>query len=157
MLRHRVRGKEEGQDLVEFALMLPLVLLLLLGIVDFSLAFMSWNTLANAVREGARAAVVLPLDVTSSDCIGTSPDAASSVATIEGKVVGFGIRLGLQPGDVVVTCAGSGAVTVTVSNYSYQLITGSMIAVLDHYLEPGGSGTGIGNLTLRARATMQHE
>lgn len=44
--------------MVEFAILLPLFLLIIAGIVDFGRAFFSQVTLANAAREGARAAVV---------------------------------------------------------------------------------------------------
>jgi Flp pilus assembly protein TadG len=46
--------REMGQDLIEYALVLPIVMALMLGIVDFGLAVFSYNTIANAAREGAR-------------------------------------------------------------------------------------------------------
>lgn len=49
---------ERGAALVEFALTLPLLLLLLVGIMDFGLAFQRYNALNNATREGARMAVL---------------------------------------------------------------------------------------------------
>lgn len=45
---------ERGAALVEFALVLPLLLVLVFGIVDFGRAFQSSITLTNATREGAR-------------------------------------------------------------------------------------------------------
>ncbi len=45
---------EEGQNIVEFALLLPLLLYLLLGIIQFGFIFAAYLTLNNAVREGAR-------------------------------------------------------------------------------------------------------
>ncbi len=50
-LRHR---SEAGQSLVEFALVLPVLLLLLLGIIQFGAVFNSLITLNAAAREGAR-------------------------------------------------------------------------------------------------------
>jgi len=47
-----------GQALVEFALLLPVVMLLLLGIVEFGRAWQAKQTLTDAAREGARIAVV---------------------------------------------------------------------------------------------------
>ena len=47
-----------GQALVEFALLLPLVMLILIGIVEFGRAWQAKQTLTDAAREGARVAVV---------------------------------------------------------------------------------------------------
>lgn len=52
------RGCEAGQSLVEFALVLPLLLLLLLGIIQFGAAFNALITLNSAAREGARVIAV---------------------------------------------------------------------------------------------------
>ena len=51
-------GSERSQSLVEFSLVLPVLLLLALGIVDFGMGFKSYVELTNATREGARYAVV---------------------------------------------------------------------------------------------------
>jgi Flp pilus assembly protein TadG len=51
---------EQGQDLVEFALILPLLLLLLLGIIEFGIAIFRYNSVANVGREIARYGVVHP-------------------------------------------------------------------------------------------------
>jgi Flp pilus assembly protein TadG len=55
----RGRCRERGAAAVEFALVLPLLLLLVGGIVDYGRYFSTQVTLANAAREGARGAVVL--------------------------------------------------------------------------------------------------
>jgi len=47
-------GREDGQALVEFALVLPLLLLLLFGIIEFGLALNRYLSLNDAVRAGAR-------------------------------------------------------------------------------------------------------
>jgi Flp pilus assembly protein TadG len=57
-LRRRIRGGEEGQALVEFALVLPILLFLLLGIVDFARAWNVYEVLTDAGREATRLAVV---------------------------------------------------------------------------------------------------
>jgi Flp pilus assembly protein TadG len=53
----RSRG-EEGQALVEFALVVPILLLILFGIVQFGIAFRDSIALTDAVRTGARKATV---------------------------------------------------------------------------------------------------
>lgn len=50
--------KRRGQTIVEFALVLTLLLLILLGILAYGLVFSWRHTLNNAAREGARAAAV---------------------------------------------------------------------------------------------------
>jgi Flp pilus assembly protein TadG len=55
MGRLRDRGSDEGQSLVEFALVLLPLMLVLLGIMQFGLIFNAYVTVANAAREGARA------------------------------------------------------------------------------------------------------
>ena len=49
---------QTGSNLVEFALVLPLLLTLVFGIIDFSLALYDKAVITNAAREGARAGVV---------------------------------------------------------------------------------------------------
>jgi hypothetical protein len=45
---------EKGAELVEFALTFPLLLLVVMGIIDFGLLFQRYQVLTNAAREGAR-------------------------------------------------------------------------------------------------------
>lgn len=52
------RPEKGGQGLVEFALILPLLLLIFMGIVDFGRAIYAYNSVSNAAREGARLAIV---------------------------------------------------------------------------------------------------
>ena len=57
------KGKnEDGQAMVEFALILPIFLLILCGILDFGWLFYNQLSLNNACREGARYAVVNTAD-----------------------------------------------------------------------------------------------
>lgn len=54
---HRLRAfhhADEGQNLVEFALLLPILMYILMGIMQFGLIFSVYLTLNNSVREGAR-------------------------------------------------------------------------------------------------------
>ena len=56
-LRHRLND-ERGTSLVEFALILPLLLLILFGVLDFGKAFNYRNDQTHLAAEGARWAVV---------------------------------------------------------------------------------------------------
>jgi Flp pilus assembly protein TadG len=48
------RRREQGAALVELALILPLLLVVIAGIVDFGFAFQRYEVITNAAREGAR-------------------------------------------------------------------------------------------------------
>ena len=49
-----IHSDDRGAVLVEFALVLPLLILILLATVEFGFAFREYQILQNAVREGAR-------------------------------------------------------------------------------------------------------
>jgi uncharacterized protein (UPF0333 family) len=84
--RLRRRG-ESGQVLIEFALVVPVLLLMVVGIIDFGLAFNTWNTAQNAAREGARIAAV-----------------SSSEATIKNRAKVSGGSIGLVATDITLSC-----------------------------------------------------
>lgn len=52
------RQRRKGQALVEFALVIPIFLLLFVALFDVGRAVFAYNTLTNAAREGARLAIV---------------------------------------------------------------------------------------------------
>lgn len=49
---------ERGAELVEFALVFPMLLLVIVGIMDFGLLFQRYEVLTAAAREGARVAIL---------------------------------------------------------------------------------------------------
>lgn len=49
---------EKGQSLIEFAILLPLLLLLLMGILEFGLMLNAYLSINNSAREGARLGIV---------------------------------------------------------------------------------------------------
>ena len=57
-MTRRDRFNQKGQALVEFALVLPLVLLLVVGMLEFARAWNLHQAMTDAVREGARRAVL---------------------------------------------------------------------------------------------------
>jgi len=57
-LRRFGLDEDGGQSLIEFALMLPIILLIITGIFDVGRAVWQENTLAYAAREGTRYAIV---------------------------------------------------------------------------------------------------
>jgi Flp pilus assembly protein TadG len=62
MARSARPGREDGQSLVEFALVLTPLFLVLLGIIQFGFIFNSYVTLTNSAREGARSGTVFICD-----------------------------------------------------------------------------------------------
>lgn len=51
-------GNQRGQTMTEFALVMPILLFLLLGIIQFGIVFNNYVTLTDAVRAGARKGAV---------------------------------------------------------------------------------------------------
>jgi len=101
-MRRSKNMPQTGQDLVEFALALPVLLLLLIGVFQFGVLAFSYNTLANAAREGARlgsvtsgASSVGPVDCKSTHTIvqgacaltgGLKPESIQVQVTVDGRV-----------------------------------------------------------------------
>ena len=54
---HRLK-LQTGSNIVEFAFVMPLLLILVFGIIDFSIGFYDKAIITNAVREGARSGIV---------------------------------------------------------------------------------------------------
>ncbi len=96
-VRRGMRRDERGAAAVEFALVVPLLLLLLWGIVDIGRAFYTLNNLASAVREGARSAAVMSTD----------PTTAANKTLIKSTVTTAFTPIGppLKPESVFVTVA----------------------------------------------------
>jgi Flp pilus assembly protein TadG len=57
LLRRFVRA-QSGAEVIEFALTLPLLLLVVLGIIEFGFMFQEYEVVTNAAREGARIAIL---------------------------------------------------------------------------------------------------
>ena len=87
----RRRGRHRGQSLVEFAVVLPIFLLILAGILDFGLGLYSQMTIINAAREGARLGVVT--------IVGVDP-----TADVDKRVRAMTAGLDQSKLDVIVTC-----------------------------------------------------
>ena len=129
-----IRGNR-GQSVVEFALVLPVILLVLFGITEFGRAWMTQNILTSAAREGARHAVV------------TAPDEDAVIAKVRSVCAAAGIT------DVSIKIDGPDAnrrVTVTVQT-DFRLIPSS--GIFNWF----GDGAFPGSFPLRATSVMRHE
>ncbi|MDW7673926.1 MAG: TadE/TadG family type IV pilus assembly protein [Bacillota bacterium] len=60
---HQMRKKEGGQALAELALILPILLMILFGIIEFGRVFNAYLAVNHASREGARLGIVGATDI----------------------------------------------------------------------------------------------
>jgi Flp pilus assembly protein TadG len=60
----RRRGRQRGQALVEFAVVMPVIVFAILGLLDLGRAIYSYNTLAQSARQAARTAIVNQTEAT---------------------------------------------------------------------------------------------
>lgn len=114
---------ERGTQLVELAIVLPVLLLLLATTAEFGRFFHTYSTLTKATRSAARYLTTAPAD--------GSDDAAARNLVVYGNTEGDGDPLvsGLSTTQVTITREGGAAsagmyerVTVEVEGYSYQPI-----------------------------------
>jgi Flp pilus assembly protein TadG len=112
----RLATTERGAVLVEFALAMPLLALLMVAIIDFSLAMFTLNNLTTAVREGARFAAM-------SRTTPTNNDAAVIQRVRDQITLSFASRGATSPTITSSYDANTGNITVMVDRYSYVPIT----------------------------------
>ncbi len=128
-IRKKIIIQQHGQSLVEFALIMPIFVIILFGIIEWGRLWMTMNVLSGAAREGARVAAV------------TAPDQALVKNAVANVLAAVNIT------GATTTISGPNAaneVTVTVQ-MSYTVMTGSII--------PGLNGT----LQLTRQAIMRWE
>ena len=80
-----LRGSEDGATAVEAALVLPIFVVMLLGIVDFAQAFFIWNTLQLVVGQASRYVIIqngIPGSSCDAACAETALQTAISPASI---------------------------------------------------------------------------
>lgn len=102
---------ERGAAMVEMALVLPIVILLFLGMIDFGRALFLYNNLTNAAREGARyGATQIP-----------TVNTASVTSRVESRIQDFS-GVAVTTGKVQVTLPNN-TVTVKIVNYPFTPLT----------------------------------
>jgi len=126
----RMRRSQKGQSLVELAILLPVLILVLMGIMDLGRVFYAQIVITNAAREGARYGSMYPADE-----VGIK---ARAIAEAQGA----GIQIGPDDVQVSGTIMPGSPLTVTVT-YRFAAIT-SLISGF----------WGGGNLTLQSRTVM---
>lgn len=81
---------DRGAVAVEFALVLPLFLILVFGIIDFSRAYNAQITLTEAAAEAARAVAVTTPTSSTADPVALSAAHSAAAATVAGSTVKSG-------------------------------------------------------------------
>ncbi len=79
--------RRRAQSLVEFAVVVPIFLLLLFALIDFARLEFSYMSLANAAREMARSAAIAPLSASAADVTISSNTVDQSFKNYEGFVL----------------------------------------------------------------------
>jgi Flp pilus assembly protein TadG len=108
-MNHRLGN---GQALVEFALVLPLLVLLIFGLFDLGWSIYANNTIADAARQGSRTGIIL----------------SKTDSQIKDRVIDAAPALGITYSQITITPSGSRAnyfntpITVTVV-YTYVPMT----------------------------------
>jgi Flp pilus assembly protein TadG len=148
--RRRARASgERGVALVEFALVMPLLFLILFGIIEFAIAFNDYQSIRQGARNGARQAVVSDYGTsTSCDINGaaaSAPDNAKRIICTAKAETGIGddLRVGLR----VVENAPTGF-----KNDTVKVCTVRLVDTITGLLDPV-----IGDRPLRTEVEMRVE
>lgn len=140
--KRRKRKEQEGQALVEFALVMPVLLLLLIGIMEFGLLLYNQQVITNASREGARFGIVMRIP-------------RWDAAAIEGVVDAYA-------GDRLITFGSAEPDTDVVPDPTTGAVFGDSLRVTvtfhyDFLVLPNFVGALVGGTTLQARTVMKYE
>src|SRR5262245_18703995 len=88
----KTRSKNErGAELIEFALVLPLLIFFCLGVIEFGRVYYSYNRLSKAVRDGVR--FVSTGIVTSTGTINATTETKARSVVVFGNTTGSGTKI----------------------------------------------------------------
>ena len=127
------RKKQKGSVFVEFALSFLVLFSIFTGAFEFGYAFYAYNTLVNAVREGARYASLKPYDSSSSTPSNSFKTAVKNMVVYANPSPSGGatpILRGLSTSNVNLTVLTNGSaplqVTVSISGFSLDAVFGTI-------------------------------
>lgn len=124
----RRAASAEGAQLLEFAFLVPLLLVGLVGILDFGAGFYLKQKLANAAREGARIATSQPsIDLTSTDCPSTGAASPCTVEAVRNAVVDYLQNANVQTSTIGVSPTKTAAMEWTY----YSTTTGDPVLIIN--------------------------
>ncbi|HSQ91646.1 MAG TPA: TadE/TadG family type IV pilus assembly protein [Nitrospiraceae bacterium] len=113
---HKELRSESGASAVEFALLLPVLMMILFGIIEFGMALYRQAILTNASREGARLGIVQSIP-------------AITTGQIDAAIDNYLTAAGVAPGNVARNIVSGGVtgtpvqVTLTLP-YTYAVLPG---------------------------------
>ena len=115
-LFRRRRGKSRGQSIVEFALILPLFMLLFATVLDLGRIAAAQVTVTNAAREGAFEAAKSPTSYLAGQPCPTPDPGTGDIPSTNDVVCrtileSKGSFVSIAPSDVTMTCSVSGCPT----------------------------------------------
>lgn len=126
--------EQRGQTAVEFALVAPVLIVLLLGIIQVGVAFHDYVTLTDAARAGARQAIVVRFN--GGDLTAAQQAVRNSASTLDQSQLGVSIT------DPSWTTSGSVVTVTTTYPYSInipllgiQVVKGNLTATAKEQLE----------------------
>lgn len=115
------RASERGAAAVEFAILAPILIMLLLGIMEFGRAYNVQITLSNAAREGVR---VMAINNSSPSAKAAVQSAASALTpAIKDEKIVFKYQTTPATTPVPTACAANVQVTLTI-DYTLNTMTG---------------------------------
>ncbi len=146
ILNHQPRTSEQGSAVVEFALILPILLLIVFGIINFGVLMYNQSVITNAAREGARWAAIHSSVVYGNTCTNSY-----SVAPIDPCQVAFSYA------SSVLISFGANALTVTTSALNFNAGTPQTVNVNYSYTGVGWFFGGQASKKYSSIAVMLHE
>jgi Flp pilus assembly protein TadG len=116
-MRRLLAKNQKGESIIEFAMVLPILLLVVFGITEFGRAIMTSNILSSASREGARLFVRA-----------SNPGPDETTARIDTVLVAARLKLANRSITIDTTSL-SDCVKVTVT-YNFQVLSGKILDFL---------------------------
>ena len=123
MMNRMQRKSQTGIAVIEFALVLPILMVLLLATAEFGRAFYQYNTLTKAIRDGARYLSDNSLNGAGVIELGGSTSTAAKNLIVFGNSAGSGDALleGFSTSDITITTIDNKHLKVSAS-FSYTPI-----------------------------------
>lgn len=113
------KNSERGAVAVEFAIVLPVLVLLIMGIAEFGRAYNTQLTLTNAAREGAR---VMAITQDATAARGATKSSAALIPALKDEEIVFGYQTVPASTPAPTRCAAGRQVTATI-NYTLKTMT----------------------------------
>jgi Flp pilus assembly protein TadG len=105
--RFRTGGRDQrGASAVEFALVVPFLLLILFGIIVYGMVFAQSLSLSNSARQAARSGVI---QGTTCDQITTLAHDAAGTLGMDGSAATVSIKRGTSESAAAAACSGGGS------------------------------------------------